>query len=116
MRLKELRKEKGLLQADVAKVLSKTITCICDWERGRTEPSIDDLQKLANFFEVSVDYLIGREDDFGNIVVSSGASAELSGQEKELLENFNKLNIFERDAILIQVKALANQKEPVIKK
>lgn len=110
MRLKELRKDRNLLQSDVAKVLSKTITCICDWERGRTEPSIEDLAKLADFFNVSIDYLVGREDDFGNITVSGQSTDQLTKDERELLSCFNELGPFERDAILIQIKALSGHK------
>ena len=115
-KIKELRIEKKLKQKDVASSINIATNTLSQFENNNGRPSLEVLTLLADFFNVSLDYLVGREDDFGNIVVSSGVPAELSGQEKELLENFNKLNIFERDAILIQVKALANQKEPVIKK
>lgn len=62
-RLKDLRKEKNLKQKEVAELVNKTIPCVCDWENGKKEPSIEDLIKLANFFEVTVDYLIGRSSD-----------------------------------------------------
>lgn len=111
MRLKELRKDRNLLQSDVAKVLSKTITCICDWERGRTEPSIEDLAKLADFFNVSIDYLVGREDDFGNITVPGQSTDQLTKDERELLSCFNKMDIYGRDAMLVNARALAGRKE-----
>ena len=91
MRLKELRKEKGFLQSEIAKKLSKTTTCICDWERGRTQPSIEDLSKLADFFNCSIDYLVGREDDFGNVVSSSQLTDQLKSDEQKLLRAYRAM-------------------------
>ena len=105
--LKELRKEKGLTQRELAQKLNLTQATICDWEVSKVEPSIEWLVKLADFFEVSVDYLIGREDDFGNIMVSQSTDqTELSSSEKECLQLFASLGIFEKDSILIQMRAL----------
>lgn len=61
-RLKELRKEKGLLQKDLAQKLKTTNSSISDWEKGRSQPDLQTLANLARFFEVSVDYLLGLED------------------------------------------------------
>ena len=61
MRLKELRKAKGLTQKQVAKDLSIHQQAYQRHERGRREPRIYMLIKLADCFDVSVDYLIGHE-------------------------------------------------------
>lgn len=62
-RLKELRTdEKGLTQKKLAEIISTTDDCIFFWEKGRSEPSIDDIIALANYFDVSADYLLGRSD------------------------------------------------------
>ena len=42
--------------------LNVTNSSVCDWERGRVEPSLEMLVAIAKFFEVSVDYLLGLED------------------------------------------------------
>ena len=68
-KIKELRKIKGICQKDIASILNKSITCICDWERGRTEPNIQDLKKLADIFGCSIDYLLGRESEDSMIVI-----------------------------------------------
>lgn len=60
LKLREIRESKGIYQKDLAKILNRTQTCISDWERGRTEPSIDDLCTLADYLQVSVDELLGR--------------------------------------------------------
>ena len=61
-RLKELRLEKELTQTDVAKVMNITYNTICFWEKGRSSPNISELKKLAQFFNVSTDYLLGLEN------------------------------------------------------
>lgn len=110
IRIKEIRKEQGLNQNKVAEFLNISPGNLCDWEKGRTEPSIDFLIKLADLFNCSVDYLIGREDDFGNVYINSVA-CNLDAQEEELLQNFKNLSLYEQEAILIQVKALAEQRK-----
>lgn len=61
-RLKELRKEKKLTQTQVGKILGYGYTAIANYESGRNEPNLRDIIKLANIFQVSVDYLIGNSD------------------------------------------------------
>lgn len=62
IRLKELRKEKGVSQVDVAKMLSMSKMAISHWEKGNSESSIEQLKILAQFFDVSIDYLVGYTD------------------------------------------------------
>ena len=59
-RLKELRKEMGLTQTQLAKSLGATQRQISFWENGQIEPSIFWLIKIADFFDVTIDYLVGR--------------------------------------------------------
>lgn len=59
--LKELRTSKGLYQKDLAQYLGIDRTTYVKYERGDSEPNFEMIQKLADFFNVSVDYLIGRE-------------------------------------------------------
>ena len=61
-RLKELRKEKTLTQKQIAKILNKSETGYASWEQGLSEPSINDLILLSEFYNVTVDYLVGKED------------------------------------------------------
>ena len=71
-KIKDLRIEKGLLQKELALKIYFSQSQISNWEKGATEPSANALIKLADFFEVTTDYLLGREDDFGNVTISSG--------------------------------------------
>ena len=61
-RLKLLRKEKGLTQAEVAKVLNTNQSQYGKYENGKTNLSIENAKKLAEYFEVSVPYLLGIDD------------------------------------------------------
>ena len=63
MRLKELRKKKGISQLRLATELNTTQNTISRYETGEREPGIDELIKLADYFNVSVDYLIGRTEN-----------------------------------------------------
>lgn len=56
--LKRIRERRGMSQETVAAQLHTTRQTISNWERGQTNPSIDDLMKLAEFFQVGVDELI----------------------------------------------------------
>jgi transcriptional regulator with XRE-family HTH domain len=62
-RLVELRKERKLTQSDVAKRLHLTRSTYAQYEVDRRVPEYATLQKLADFYDVSIDYLVGRTDD-----------------------------------------------------
>ena len=60
MRLKELRESKGLTQKQVADVIGYSVLSYARYEKVEREPDIATLKKLADYFDVSVDYIIGR--------------------------------------------------------
>lgn len=62
MRLKELRKEKRLTQLKVAMDLNLSQNTISRYETGEREASYNELIKIADYFNVSIDYLLGRTD------------------------------------------------------
>ena len=88
LKIKELRELKGYTQQELAEMLSRKKASICDWEKGRCEPSIFDLIKLADIYECSIDYLIGRENDFGIIESKNNLTLD----ENELLTIYRKLD------------------------
>ncbi len=61
-RLGQLRREKGLTQLELAKVLNTTQRRISYMESNKVEPDLSTLVLLSNYFEVSTDYLIGIKD------------------------------------------------------
>ena len=62
IKLQELRKRRNLKQSELAELLHVKQNTISNWENGRTEINNTDAIKLADFFGVSVDYLLGREE------------------------------------------------------
>lgn len=79
IRLKDLREERDVLQKDLAKAVHRTRACISSWEQGKTEPSIDDLIKLADFFDITIDYLVGRETYGGSAMSKLSNNRDLRG-------------------------------------
>ena len=61
-RLRSLRTERDVTQKDLGELLGVQNFSIYTYEKGRSEPNIDGLIALADFFDVSIDYLVGRTD------------------------------------------------------
>lgn len=61
-RLRELRIEKELTQSQLAEKLNVDFRTISNWEKGVRKPDIDTLVEIADYFDISVDYLLGRID------------------------------------------------------
>lgn len=59
-RLKELRCENDMNQSDLAKIIGVSPSTIGMYEQGRRTPDLEVLSKIANYFQVSMDYLLGR--------------------------------------------------------
>lgn len=63
MKLRKIRKEKGISQLKLALDLNMSQNTISRYETGEREPGINELIKLADYFDVSVDYLLGRTEN-----------------------------------------------------
>lgn len=61
-RLKELREGKNLTQEELAEVMKLTKSAISNWERGTRKPARENLEALADYFNVDLDFLRGRTD------------------------------------------------------
>ena len=62
-RIKELRLQRGIKQKDLSEFLSVAQNTVSYWEKGTYEPDHDALGKIADFFDVTIDYLVGRSDE-----------------------------------------------------
>lgn len=62
-RMKKLREEKGLMQQDVCNALDIEQSTLANYENNRRVPKTDILIEIANYYGVSLDYLVGRTDD-----------------------------------------------------
>lgn len=62
-RIRELRSSKMMSQADLAKALHVSQQAITKWETGKSEPSSSVIEEMADYFNVSADYLLGMTED-----------------------------------------------------
>lgn len=97
IRLKELRDEAGLSQGDIAEKFSVAQNTVSSWENGKRDPDTDTVKKIAAFFDVSIDYLLGVSDIKK---APSEEDAGLSAEEAELLELFRSASPALQDAAL----------------
>ncbi|CAM3779325.1 helix-turn-helix domain-containing protein [Alkalicoccus chagannorensis] len=86
-RLKRLRKERNLTQQQLGEKIFVSKVSISGYESGERTPDTDNLGKLADFFEVTTDYLMGRTDDpQGNLNISFSRGKDQDMSEEELQE------------------------------
>lgn len=85
-KLKQLRKEKKLSQSEMAQILNVHQTAVSQWEQGRTTPDTQTLIKIADYFQVSADYLLGRNYD---LIDTKDA---FSLNEKQLIKKYRVLD------------------------
>ena len=60
--LKLLRKQHNLSQKEIGNIFHASQNTVSQWENGTRKPSYDIIQEIADYFEVSVDYLLGRQE------------------------------------------------------
>ena len=93
IRLLELRTEKELSQRDVAKVFNISQGTYNNWENGKTQPSIEQLITISEYFQVSVDYLIGNDNQ-------DYSFRQKSPDEDKFLSLFSKASVEIKTAVL----------------
>jgi len=103
-KIKELRTEKGLSQTQLAIYLSLSQTAIAKLENKQREPTGSTLIAYANYFKCSIDFLVGRADDFGIIQTND---ENLPTEEQELLNLFRKFNIDMKKSVLSTLKEMS---------
>ena len=94
-RIRELRKEKGLKQLEVAKFLNMSPTGYNKYEISSSAPGIETIIKLAKFYNVSIDYLVGISNNRNYDSIES-LFKNLNAADKEyisnLIERVSRLN------------------------
>ena len=88
-RIKELRKEFGLSQVELAAQMEVTKQTISNWENENIQPSIDMLVGLANVFNVTTDYLLGL-DDVPRLSIE-GLPLSFAAHLAQIIEDFRQL-------------------------
>jgi transcriptional regulator with XRE-family HTH domain len=89
-RLKQLRNEKDMTQEDLAKILNVKQQTVGGWETGRTEPDLSTLGLMAEFFDVTSDYLLGRTNLRKPYVLKPGSPEYQRAMDKINKENWHE--------------------------
>lgn len=90
-KIKELRVEYRLKQKELAAKIHIAANTLSQFETGKANPGYDVLIMLADFFEVSVDYLLGRADEAGNVkILPDKTGVYPSADEAELLALYRR--------------------------
>lgn len=100
-RLKSLREEKDVKQVELAKVLNLTSATLSQYEKGIREPNLDNVSLLAEYFNVSTDYLLGRTN-----IRNTTKSAEL-----EIIEKLNFSDDIKEALRMLSELSPANQEK-----
>jgi len=112
-KIAELRKDKHMLQNELADALHVTHQAVSKWENGKSIPSIDILYDLTQLFDVSIDYLLNdtdiRDDDYETLFQNFPRQAvvkkllQSDKLSKELEKVFYLLNKSERKQVIEQI-------------
>ncbi len=92
LRIRELRISRKLSQQELADILKISKSSINMYERGEREPGLDLLEAIADFFNVDMDYLMGKSDNPQKYISSIANGDTLTDDEKTLLDAYRGFN------------------------
>lgn len=105
--LYELRVERGVSQKELAEAIGVSQSTIAKIEVGRNEATASTIRKLASYFNISTDYLLEFEDDFGVRVDDKEKKPDtLSAEERRLLEGYREINAAGKKLVMQTVETL----------
>ncbi|MDR3293257.1 MAG: helix-turn-helix domain-containing protein [Clostridiales bacterium] len=87
--LKDLRKNQNLTLSELSEKIGYSRSIICEWEKGKKEPTAGSLSALADFFNISTDYLLGRENEDGTKTYENTQSTQ--SEKPYILKLYNAL-------------------------
>ena len=113
--LKDLRKnykDAKLNQADVANIIGVSVQAYQKYEYGTAEPTFDAISKLADFYNVSVDYLLGRETNKQIDYIQQLADEKgLDSSQRGILAAFCYMDDAGREKLLDSIEKIYNYKK-----
>lgn len=89
--LQSLRKKKGLTQEDISGIIGVKLSTYQKYERDAISPPYETLLKLADFYNVSTDYLLGRNAEEQTALDELAGQFNMSLLEKKIVEEYLKL-------------------------
>lgn len=112
IKLHELRKEKKLSQNEIAFFLNVTPQAYSRYERGERELGYENLDKLAKFFDVSIDYLLGVSDYYYPDKLQHSSLPEYTAEERNLIKAYRELRPDLQSLLLDTVALWQKQNAP----
>ncbi|EPA4353963.1 helix-turn-helix transcriptional regulator [Listeria monocytogenes] len=88
--LKKLRKNENLTQDQLASKIGITRDTLANYETGRREPDFTTLKNIASYFEVSTDYLLGRDEIDNTDLLAAHIDDDLTEDERIEIEKYLK--------------------------
>lgn len=99
-RIKELRKERKISQAELAKNINVSPGNVGDWERGKAKPGADALISLMEYFSVSADWLLTGKGSTQNKVHNEATAEDTGSTRKTIDSDVSMLTEEERSLVL----------------
>ena len=105
--LKGLREQSGVSQKELSKILHVSQQTIASWEVNRTTPSLELLNDVADYFDVTIDYLLGRENSLVREVnVSRGKDKAEEEIDPLLIEQYLRLDEVDKAKVSAYIDGL----------
>lgn len=105
-RIKDLREDRDLKQSEIAKILNTTQSYYAQYENGKRQIPFERMVEIAEFYDVSLDYIAGRTNDKKGLSKST-----LTDQETELIKKFRCLNDTRKGNIMGRVEVFFEQQQ-----
>lgn len=90
-RLKQLRSERGISQAALARKLNISQSTVGGWETCQREPTLQGIESIADVFGVTIDYLFGLTDNPLSLIKSETPYVEVTPFEKRIIDTYRAL-------------------------
>ena len=104
----KLLDERGIKNADISRVTGISNMTLSDWKRGISTPKTDKLQKIADYFGVTLDYLTGR-DEFSDEDAMLDARISEDLELKEAIKKYYNLSIDKKKHIIEMISLLSEE-------
>ena len=112
-KIKKLREENDVTQADLATAIGVTTSAVSAWEKGINEPRMGAVHKIAQYFNVTKSYLVNDEDspiyDEKAIMIAEKLIKYENQELAQLMDKISKMDQKEKDKIIKVIKTIINE-------
>ena len=105
MRIKEIRLQNGISQKQLALAIGVAQNTLSQYENGKRAPDFDTMARISDYFHVSVDYLLGRDEEKPPTVISE----EQNSMDEALMKYVRSMTPDQQQMLLAQMRVLSEQ-------